>query len=248
MALADAAIASWDAKFTYWQWRPVTAIPRAAEDGNPATAPDPSWTPLLTTPPFPDYIAGHTTYAGAAAAVLEDIFGRRPGVPLTMTSPSLPGVVLTYDTFAENRAGRGRCARVGRIHWRTSTVRGLQVGRRVGREAVRHFCTRARCRAPSHLTETVPSRTLPRVPITQDELETYEHKLRKRGFRRDDVLLHECPDCAAKAVLTYVIAGRSGGRDIRLCVECGAAHSWRSIAGLESRQEDPSFDLEVFLR
>jgi len=62
------------------------------------------------------------------------------------------------------------------------------------------------------------------VPLTQDQLDTYEHKLRKRGFRRDDVLLHECPDCAAKAVLTYV------------------------IAGLETRQEDPSFDLEAFLR
>jgi len=86
------------------------------------------------------------------------------------------------------------------------------------------------------------------VALTQNELDTYEHKLRKRGFRRDDVLLHACPDCSAKAVLTYVIAGRSGGRDIRLCMECGAAHSWRSVAGLESREEDPAFDLATFLR
>jgi hypothetical protein len=85
------------------------------------------------------------------------------------------------------------------------------------------------------------------MPLSQNELDTYEYKLRKRGFRRDDVLLHDCPDCKAKAVLTYIIAGKSGGRDIRLCAECGKAHSYRSGAGLESREEDPGFDLAAFL-
>jgi hypothetical protein len=86
------------------------------------------------------------------------------------------------------------------------------------------------------------------VALTQNEIDTYEFKLRKRGFRRDDVLIHDCPDCKQRAVLTYVISGRSGGRDIRLCVECGRARSWRSVAGLESREEDPAFDLAEFLR
>ena len=86
------------------------------------------------------------------------------------------------------------------------------------------------------------------MALTDNELDTYEYKLRKRGFRRDDVLLHDCPDCATKAVLTYVIAGKSGGRDIRLCMECGKARSWRSVAGLEEREEDPGFDLAAFLR
>jgi hypothetical protein len=85
------------------------------------------------------------------------------------------------------------------------------------------------------------------MAITQNELDTYERKLQKRGFRRDDLLLHECPDCNAKAVLTYVISGKSGGRDIRLCMECGQARSWRSVAGLESRELDPTFDLKAFL-
>ena len=76
LAGADAFIASWDAKFAYSQWRPVTAIRTADSDGNPDTLEDPSWTPLLVTPPFPDYTAGHTTYAGAAEAVLEHVFGK----------------------------------------------------------------------------------------------------------------------------------------------------------------------------
>jgi hypothetical protein len=86
------------------------------------------------------------------------------------------------------------------------------------------------------------------VALTQNELDTYEYKLRKRGFRRDDLFLHDCPDCKAqKSVLTYVIAGRQGGRDIRLCLECGVAHSFRSPAGLEGRTEDVGFDLKTFL-
>ncbi len=80
-----------------------------------------------------------------------------------------------------------------------------------------------------------------------DDLETLEHKLRKRGFRREDAYLHECPSCNARAVAKYVTAGRTGGRDISLCHACGAAASWRSGAGLEQRAQDLGFDLRAFL-
>ena len=83
--------------------------------------------------------------------------------------------------------------------------------------------------------------------IEQGDLNTLEYKLKKRGFRRDDMLLHQCPDCSEKALLTYVIIGRSGGRDITLCMACSKSRSWRSGAGLESREEDPAFDLRTFL-
>ncbi len=84
-------------------------------------------------------------------------------------------------------------------------------------------------------------------PLTQNELDTFEYKLRKRGFRRDDIFLHECPACGEKAVLTYVISGKSGGRDIRLCTECGGSQSWRSVPGMGERAADPTFDLATFL-
>ncbi|MDQ3368620.1 MAG: hypothetical protein M3680_24595 [Myxococcota bacterium] len=83
------------------------------------------------------------------------------------------------------------------------------------------------------------------MPIT--DLATLEYKLAKRGFRRDDLLLHICETCGEHAVLSYVIAGKSGGRDISLCQACGQARSWRSAAGLESRSEDVGFDLRGFL-
>ena len=62
-----------------------------------------------------------------------------------------------------------------------------------------------------------------------EDLQTLEYKLTKRGFRRDDVFLHECETCKERAVATYIIAkGRTGGRDIKLCLACGISRSWRS--------------------
>jgi hypothetical protein len=138
LAGADAFIASWDAKFTYNQWRPVTAIPAADADGNPETIADSGWLPLLVTPPFPDYIAGHTTYAGAAEEVLEQVFGRHPGV-MTLTSATAPGVIETYTSFDDIADGVVDARVWGGIHWRTSSVRGKRVGEQIGNFAVRHF-------------------------------------------------------------------------------------------------------------
>ena len=70
IAMADAAICAWDAKYTYDFWRPFTAIRSGDADGNPATIADPSWSSFIVTPPFPDYVSGHSTFSGAAATVL----------------------------------------------------------------------------------------------------------------------------------------------------------------------------------
>jgi hypothetical protein len=144
LAGADAFIAAWDTKFAYNQWRPVTAIRAADTDGNPDTDTDPQWTPLLVTPPFPDYIAGHTTFAGAAQEVLEHLFGTDPQV-IQLTSASAPGIVETYRTFREMADGVVDARVWGGIHWRTSSVRGRTVGEAIGRYAVRHvLCPRDR--------------------------------------------------------------------------------------------------------
>ena len=125
---ADAFIAAWDAKFTYGQWRPVTAIQATA---------DPAWTPLLVTPPFPDYPAGHTTYAGAAETVLTGLLGARPG-PFTLRSATAPGVELAYTSFSDVAAGVVDARVWGGIHWRTSAEAGRALGRRIGRYGLTH--------------------------------------------------------------------------------------------------------------
>lgn len=139
LAGADTFIASWDAKFLYNQWRPLPAIRAADADGNPDTTADPSWNSLLITPPFPDYIAGHTAFAGAAERVLGCIFGKQPGVTMTLTSATAPGVIETYTSFTDIADDVVDARVFGGIHWRTSSVRGQRVGRRIGGYAAHHF-------------------------------------------------------------------------------------------------------------
>jgi hypothetical protein len=137
LAAADATIATWDTKFTYDHWRPVTAIRAAGGDGNPATAPDPDWSPLLITPPHPEYVSAASTIAGTAEVVLGGVFGHRPGT-FQLASPALPGVVRSYGSFAA-AADENIDARVwGGIHWHTSDRVGRDMGQRIGRYALRH--------------------------------------------------------------------------------------------------------------
>src|SRR5688572_28614754 len=75
MAQADAAISAWDSKYQFDHWRPVTGIWFAELDHNAATAADPSWLPLIVTPPFPSYVSGHSTFSGASSLVLARFYG-----------------------------------------------------------------------------------------------------------------------------------------------------------------------------
>ena len=75
MGLADGYVGSFETKYHYNYWRPVTAIQNADADGNPRTSGDPTWTPLVTTPPIPDYDSAHSVEGGAAATVLKRFFG-----------------------------------------------------------------------------------------------------------------------------------------------------------------------------
>ena len=135
LAGADAFIAAWDAKFAYNQWRPVTAIRAADTDGNPATDADPSWTPLLVTPPFPDYIAGHTTYAGAAQKVLEHVFGKHPGAADHAHQRHRARRRRDLHDLQGDRRRRRGCARVG---WHPlENVERARADRRRGDRALR---------------------------------------------------------------------------------------------------------------
>jgi hypothetical protein len=75
-------------------WRPITAIENANEIGNPGITQDSTWTPLLTTPAFPEYVAGHAVFSAAAAQALDNFFG--DDVTFTATSESTPGMTFTF--------------------------------------------------------------------------------------------------------------------------------------------------------
>lgn len=134
-AMADAAIACWRCKYETGLWRPITAIQLADQDGNPATTADPSWTPLLPTPPFPEYTSGHSTFSGAAATTLA-LFFRTDAIAFTARSDDLPGVVRQYSSFSQAAYESGMSRVYGGIHFPVGNTGGLQVGAEIGIEVV----------------------------------------------------------------------------------------------------------------
>jgi hypothetical protein len=126
LAIADAIIACWDAKYHYESWRPVTAIPLADDDGNPDTISDPAWTPLLPTPAHPEYVSGHTSSSGAAATVLADFFGE--DTPFTLESTAVPGWVRSYPSFSAAMDELADARVFAGFHFRTACEDGRILG------------------------------------------------------------------------------------------------------------------------
>ncbi|MEG4014798.1 MULTISPECIES: chemotaxis protein CheB [unclassified Microcoleus] len=136
-ALADAAVVSWDTKYKYNLWRPVTAIREADRDNNPNTTADPLWTPLLTTPPFPEYTSGHSTFSGAAEPVLNAAFGSDYG--FADKGDKSVNSLRTFENFAEAADESGMSRLYGGIHFMTANVDGLSSGRNLGNYVVQNF-------------------------------------------------------------------------------------------------------------
>jgi len=130
IAMADAAICSWDAKYTYHFWRPVTAIAFAE--------PQLQWMSFIVTPPFPDYTSGHSTFSAAAATVLPLFFGTID-LPFTTGSDFLPGVFRSFST-CQDAAEEAALSRIyGGIHFRSASEDGLQAGSSIGEWTVTHY-------------------------------------------------------------------------------------------------------------
>lgn len=128
MTVADAAIVAWDVKYAYNNWRPVTGIQHADQDGNPATEADPSWLPLIATPPFPSYSSGHSTFSSASARILAHFFGT-DAVAFSTGSDGLPGVTRSFTSFSQAAEEAGQSRIYGGIHWQFDNQAGLESGR-----------------------------------------------------------------------------------------------------------------------
>jgi hypothetical protein len=168
-AMLDASIGAWWAKYRYDFARPVTAI-RSLTAGRTVTAwagpyqgtrqiRGETWKPYqpvdFPTPPFPEYISGHSTFSAAGAAVLKDfgawwgrdgdVFGASVTVaagssrvePRTGTHPGVPArpVTLSWPSFTAAADEAGISRRYGGIHWLEGDHYARDLGKKAGESA-----------------------------------------------------------------------------------------------------------------
>jgi hypothetical protein len=136
VAGGDAMITCFDAKYTYWFWRPYQAIPRADEDPNPSTAADAAWAPLRPTPNFPEYPSAHACHSTAMAEALEDFFGTDK-VTFSIDSRAT-GTTRVYRRFHDVVKDVDSARVLVGFHFRNSDQEGSALGRKVARYIVNH--------------------------------------------------------------------------------------------------------------
>jgi hypothetical protein len=144
LAMADGYIGSWETKYHYNFWRPITAIRMGDTDDNPATEAVLDWTPLQWTYPMPDHDSGHAVQGGVAAEILKQVFGTdniafsacstTVGAGGTCSDPN--PVIRSYSSFSQ-AADENALSRiyVG-IHFRRAVEEGVRHGRKIAEYAL----------------------------------------------------------------------------------------------------------------
>jgi hypothetical protein len=130
MAINDALVTSFNAKYYYNLWRPETAIRAAATDGNDRTQPNPTFKPYIVTPCFPSYPSNHASGSGAAVEMLRRLYGS-DGHSIDISNPAVPGVALHYSGFHEIINDVDDARVYGGIHFRFDQDAGDTLGREV---------------------------------------------------------------------------------------------------------------------
>jgi hypothetical protein len=141
IGMADALITAWDSKFEYGFVRPVTAIRNADNDGNPDTAADTAWSPLLGTPPHPSYMAAHSSLSATAATILAEFYGNDAIAFTSSAEVAAGGAVITrsFNGFWQAAQEAGASRIYGGIHWSFDNQAGLTAGHSVGEFVTDHL-------------------------------------------------------------------------------------------------------------
>jgi hypothetical protein len=141
LAAADAAINTWNDKYHFSFWRPFQAIRRAADDGNPGTSPDLTWTPLLTAP-YPEHPSGHLGEDSSHTSVLRMFFGNAPAGGYQITSVFVnPGgpATRTFTSFSQALDEIVEARIWAGLHFRNADVQAVQLGTNVANFAAANY-------------------------------------------------------------------------------------------------------------
>jgi hypothetical protein len=119
----------------YDAWRPITALALADQDGNDATAAEPDWMPLITTPAHPEYPAGHSGASGAAGTITLELLG--DDFDFTLSDPAQPGWSVSYDSITAAMYDFAEARLWGGVHFSAANAAAVEIGRQVATEVVR---------------------------------------------------------------------------------------------------------------
>ena len=122
-SIADAIGTAWNAKLRYMWWRPITAIREDPDDGDLLTVADPTWEPLLSTPPYPEWPSGLCSVVGAITTSLQRLTG---GVDITMGTATVAPRTWTSKATLDQTAIDARIW--SGIHFRRSDVVAIEIG------------------------------------------------------------------------------------------------------------------------
>lgn len=134
-AMDDALISVMDAKYHYNFWRPITAGRNGDIDGHDGTERDPAWRPLIDTPSHPEYPCAHCILAAAVGTMLKEQMGVLPGVVLSTSSPTARDTTRRWHSVEYLMREVANARIYDGVHYRNSTERGLDMGRRIGEPA-----------------------------------------------------------------------------------------------------------------
>lgn len=126
LTVNDAFIACWKAKYTHSLLRPVTYIQRNINA---------SWTPLVTTPPFPEYTSGHSSVSGASSEVLTYFFGTNRNFT-DHTNAEFGHPARSFNSFYQAAEEAANSRLYGGIHYRSGNEKGINCGKQIGKNIV----------------------------------------------------------------------------------------------------------------
>ena len=140
LAAADAQITIYDSKYYFNFWRPVTAIREGDNDGNPLTDGDPTWTPYLVTPPYPDYTSGANALAASILTTLQLFFGTdRFDFSVQSSIGGLTTNPRQYSRFSDAMDDIVEVRILQGIHFRSADEEGRRQGARVAHWTFQKF-------------------------------------------------------------------------------------------------------------
>jgi hypothetical protein len=130
ISTGDAVIGCWDNKAHWSNWRPITAIREAGNDGNPDTTPQDGWLPLLPTPPYPDVSSGYNCFTAATMYSAANFFGTDK-FTFTMHSTVPNTTDRTYTRFSRVLRDTVDARIYQGLHFRTADMAGAWLGKKV---------------------------------------------------------------------------------------------------------------------